>query len=219
MSSALKIIGYRNEPLPNTFIHQAGRPSRCAIVFPGIGYTCQMPLLYYTRSLLIALGSDVLLVEYSYSRKPDFQALPGEERERWFFADVNAAGEAALSFRPYSQVTLVGKSLGTLAITHLLSKPQFANSRAVWLTPLLRDERVRTQIRNTTRDALLVLGTNDAHYDADFLRRLKALPQVKTVVLEGADHSLEFKGDSLRSINFLQQVMREMQEFFGATSQ
>jgi hypothetical protein len=174
-----------------------------------------MPLLYYTRTLLIALGSDVLLVEYAYNRKPDFQALPNGERERWFLADVNAASEAALASRSYSEVTLVGKSLGTLAITHLLSKPQFAKSQAVWLTPLLRDERVRRQITKTIQNALLVVGTNDAHYDADFLTRLKALPQVKAIVLEGADHSLESKDDPLKSINLLEKVVREMREFFA----
>jgi predicted alpha/beta-hydrolase family hydrolase len=174
-----------------------------------------MPLLYYTRTLLTALGSDVLLVEYAYNRKPDFQALPDGERERWFLADVNAAGEAALTSRSYGEVTLVGKSLGTLAITHLLSKPQFVNSRAVWLTPLLRDERVRTQMRKATQNALLVVGTNDPHYDADFLTRLNALPQVKAIVLEGADHSLESEGDPLKSISLLEQVMHEMREFFA----
>jgi predicted alpha/beta hydrolase family esterase len=174
-----------------------------------------MPLLYYTRSLLFALGADVLLVEYAYNRKPDFQVLSDEEQERWFFADVSGAGEAALSFRPYREVTLVGKSLGTLAIAHLMSKPQFANSQAVWLTPLLRDERVCIQIRKATQNALLVVGTNDKHYDADFLATLKALPQIKTIVLEGADHSLEFKGDLLKSISLIEQVMREMREFFA----
>lgn len=218
MSRPLKINGYRNEPVPNTFIQQAGSTDRIAILFPGIGYTCHMPLLYYTRSLLFALGSDILLVEYAYNKSAHFQALSNEERERWFFADVEAASEAALFVHEYSEVTLVGKSLGTLAIAHLLSKSRFANSRAVWLTPLLRDERVRIQIRKTAQKALVVVGTNDMQFDADFLATLRTVPQVEAMVLEGADHSLEFKGDLLKSINLMEQVIGRMREFFAASS-
>jgi hypothetical protein len=84
---------------------------------------------------------------------------------------------------------------------------------------LLRDERVRKQIRETAQKALVVLGTDDMHFDAAFLATLRTVPQVEAIVLEGADHSLEFKGDLLKSINLMEEAMRGMRQFFAASSQ
>ena len=211
--SALKINGYRNEPVPNTFFQQPGSSTRIAIMLPGIGYTCQMPLLYYLTNLMLALGADVLWVEYQYNRRPDFQALSDDEQKRWLLSDVTAACHAALA-RPYDLVTLAGKSLGTIALGHLLTKePQFAHSQAIWLTPLLKNEMLRGQLREARQRSLLAIGTSDKQYDPSVLEELKALSNVRAVILEEADHSLEIKGQLLKSIKFIGDLMREIELF------
>jgi hypothetical protein len=178
-----------------------------------------MPLLYYTSSLLFDLGADVFWVEYGYNQRPDFQGLSNEERERWFFTDVAAASSVISAFRPYTQVTLVGKSLGTLAITLLLTYPQYATSQGILLTPLLKDDRVRLQIQKATQRLLLAVGTNDKQYDPAFLEELKATSQARIIVLEGADHSLEIKGELLKSISFAEQLIREIEKFVARETQ
>jgi hypothetical protein len=66
-------------------------------------------------------GADVLCVEYDYYCKPAFRQASGAERDRWLFADATAALEAGLAQRTYEQIVLVGKSLDTLAMGHLIT--------------------------------------------------------------------------------------------------
>jgi len=212
--TTLRIAGYRDELVPNTFFHQNGDAEHLGILFPGIGYSCQMPLLYYQTKLFLSLGLDVLWVEYAYNRRPDFQSLPNSERKNWVYADVRGSCKAGLEQRAYSNVTLSGKSLGTLVLGHLLiSETALSHAQAIWLTPLLKDEKLRTEIRKARQRSLLVIGTKDAHYDAASLEELKNLPHMATVVLEGADHSLEVEDNVSNSIRLMDQVIQEIKRF------
>lgn len=210
----LKIGGYRGELVPNTFFHQNRGADHLAILFPGIGYTCQMPLLYYETGLFLwSLGADVLWVEYAYNQA-DFKSMPEGKRKDWFNADVTASCKAGLEQRAYSKVTLSGKSLGTLALGHLLtSESELRHAQAIWLTPLLKDEKLRGEIRKVRQRSLLVIGTKDAHYNGIALEEMRTLPQVRIVALEGADHSLEVEGDVSKSIGLIGKVIKEIERF------
>jgi predicted alpha/beta-hydrolase family hydrolase len=210
----LEIAGYHNEPVSNTFLRQDEAARQVAIVLPGVGYTCHMPLLYYPSQVLLALGMDVLWVEYNYIRRPDYRALSDAEQKQWLFTDVTAACQAALAQHSYQQVTLVGKSLGTVAMSHLLATDaRFAQSRRVWLTPVLRNDEVRAQIRHSGPRALVAIGTADPYYDPTYLADLQAAVKSEVVVVDGADHSLEIVGNVQQSLQILQQVTRAIQAF------
>lgn len=215
-TTTIQITGYRDEPVPNTFLRQDGDTRHVAILLPGIGYTCDLPLLYYPMRLLLDRGADVLRVEYSYGRRDDYASLSQEERGRWLFADVAAACEAALGQRVYDRVTLVGKSLGTIAMAHLLTTdPRFAQASAVWLTPLLTNDAVRAQIVQWGGRSLFAIGTADPFYDADGLAEVRAATGGEAVVVDGADHSLEIAGDVMRSLAAVTQFMEALHWFVG----
>jgi predicted alpha/beta-hydrolase family hydrolase len=210
----LEITGYRGEPVPNTFFRHDQEAEQVAIMLPGIGYTCQMPFLYYPTRLLLARGAEVLWVEYAYSRREDFQALSPSEQERWLLADVTAACRAAIGQHRSEQVLLIGKSLGTIAMGHLLTtEPMVAHARAIWLTPLLRNDRLRAQIQRSGHRSLFVIGTADPHYHAAYLAEVQAATRGETVIIEGGDHSLEVGGDVFASLQAVEQVLRAMEAF------
>src|SRR5437764_5532593 len=143
-ATTLAITGYRDEPVPHTFLRQDEAARHVAILLPGLGYSCEMPLLYYPSRLLLARGADVLRVEYAYQLRADFKAAIAAEQERRVVADVTAACQAVLSQRAYEQVTFVAKSLGTLALGPVLTADaRLARAHAVWLTPLLRIDHMR----------------------------------------------------------------------------
>jgi predicted alpha/beta-hydrolase family hydrolase len=213
-AATLAITGYRDEPVPHTFLRQDEHARHVAILLPGIGYTCDMPLLYYPARLLLARGADVLRVEYTYQRREDFKTATADEQGRRVVADVTAACHAVLAQRDYEQITLVAKSLGTLALGPVLAAdPRLARAHAVWLTPLLRIDHVRAGIARWGGHSLFVIGTADPYYDAAYLAEVQNATRGETVVLDGADHSLEIDGDVLRSLEALMQVMRALQHF------
>lgn len=214
--TTLEIAGYRGEPVPNTLLRQADEARYLGIVLPGWGYTADRPVLYYPGLVLLNRGADLLRVEYNYVRRPEYLAAEAEERERWLMADVTAALEAGLAQRAYDEVTLVGKSIGTLAMGRLLaSDARLKGAHAVWLTPLLRDERLLGEIQRWAGHSLFVVGTADPHYSPPHLEAAVAATHGRQVRIEGADHSLEIAGSAAQTVEAMEKVVRALEMFLG----
>ena len=106
------------------------------LLLPGAAYACQMPLLYCPARLLLALGADVLWIESHYSQQMDFRALSQAEWERPLYSEGSGACRSVLTQRRYEQVTLIGKSIGTLTMAHSLTADAApAHAQAIRLTP------------------------------------------------------------------------------------
>jgi len=205
----LAVVGTGGAPVPHKFLRQDAPTGDLALVLPGSGYTADMPLLHYPARLLLEAGADLLVLEYAYG------AAPPPERER-LFADVGAACRAALAQRPYDRVTLLGKSLGTLAMAALLDAGTVpADARAIWLTPTLDDDRIWARLRRAGGGAVVAIGTADPRYDAARLAAVWATPGIETVVVDGADHGLELPGDVPGSLAALGRVVRAVQHLLA----
>jgi predicted alpha/beta hydrolase len=215
---SLDISDYHGTPLSNTFMRQEQATQQLAVVLPGIGYTAHMPVLYYPTRVLVSRGADVLCVEYDYYRKPAFGKASGAERDRWLSADAAAALEAGLAQRPYTQIVLVGKSLGTLAVGHLITADvRLAQASCIWLTPLVRDETLRRQISQAKPRSLFVSGTADPHYNpAGFAEIIKATSG-QSLLIENANHSLETAGSIPKSLHALERVVQAVDAFLTNT--
>lgn len=214
--TTLAIAGYADEPVPHTFLRQEQATEHLAILLPGLDYGCDLPLLYYPTRLLLARGADVLRVEYAPQRRADFRRAPATAGAA-LFADVSAACQAALAQRPYRQFTLVGKSLGTLALGHVLTTDaRLSAARVVWLTPLLHSDVLRGQIAQWGGRSLFVIGTADPYYDAARLTEVQAATGGATVVVEGADHSLELGAEVVQSLAAMTRVVQALQQLLEA---
>jgi hypothetical protein len=210
----LDICGFRKEPVPNNFFKQDQDTKHLALLFPGLNYTNQMPAMYYPARLLESIGTDVLRVNYAYNQRPEYETLSFSGKMQWLLADVTAAFQIALSQRSYDKITLVGKSLGTLAMGHSLTHNDFSQSlQCVWLTPLLRNERLREQIKKVPHKAFFVIGTADPFYDAGLLKELETSTSGKSVIIPGADHGLEIHADMGRSLQALREWVKELEIF------
>jgi hypothetical protein len=69
------------------------------------------------------------------------------------------------------------------------------------------------QMLSYMKDAVLVIGTNDSHYDSDIIDRLNISTLLSGVVVEGANHSLEIEGNVTKSLRVLMQVVTIIQQF------
>ena len=215
--SRLAINGHESKPLANTFFKQDGGSDHLAIVLPGLSYRCNEPLLWYPSRVLLSLGADILWAEYAYDKVPDWMAANDQAQKTWLFDDASAAFQVVMS-RKYERVTIVGKSLGTLAMGHLLTTQKFPESaKAVWLTPVLNDNDLRGQLEAIRLPSLLVIGSKDHYYDEAFLKRLRAKKTVEVQVIEGADHILETKEGVIASVDTLKMVTESVRRFAGQT--
>ena len=209
---SLDIAGYKNQPVPNTLFVQPGPTRHLGIILPGYRYPVEMPPLYYAGRVLLDQGADLLRVEYAYFRT-DFLEHPEVEQDRWIAEDVFAACEAALSRRSYEKITLVGKSIGTIAMGHLLADAVFQQATCIWLTPLLTVVWLCSRIEQAHPRSLFVLGTADTFYQQDILRQLEHVTSGRSLLIEGANHALEMPGNVPKSLIVLDQIVQALQEF------
>lgn len=212
----LGIMGYETKPVSNSFYKQDADTDQLAVIFPGYMYRCDGPLLYYPTSMLLSSGADVLLVEYTYDLVTEWKSLDSRAHKRWLFADSSAAFQTACKQRSYKRITLVGKSLGTQAMGHVLaSEPTTRHARAIWLTPILTDPELREQLTNSVNPSLLIIGSADDYYDGQLLERLRGRGGMEVLVVPEADHVLEAGGGALRSIEILKSVMESVWRFIS----
>ena len=212
---SLDVAGYKNQPVLNTFIVQPDPARHLGIVLPGYRYSSEMAPLYYAGRILLDQGADLLRIEYTYYRT-DFSNQPQSEQDKWISSDVSAVCKVALSQRSYEKITLIGKSMGTIAMAQLLGDPRFQSATCVWLTPLLTMDWLCSRIEQIHPRSLFVIGTADQFYTPDILKRLEHSTGGQSVALEGVNHALEIPGDIPKSLTVLNQIVQALQEFLHA---
>jgi len=181
---SLNIVGPSGQ-LDN--VHFEGHGRRLALVLPGFRGGWMTAAVYYPVLALQESASDVICMESIYSGHPP--------RDR-FYADAAAALQAARAIGSDHGEVIAGKSLGTVQMAELLTRGDLSSDTlTIWLTPLLLDPAVAGAIASLTRPALLVIGTDDPHYDAQQLRELSDTGH-QTLVLDRAHHGLAVMGDA-----------------------
>ncbi|MGN7457964.1 alpha/beta hydrolase [Paenibacillus pasadenensis] len=190
-------------------VRQEGGGSRSlAVLFPGRGYSCDMPVLYYAGKSAMEAGYDLLNLEYGYQ---------AARREPKSFEEMTAAASAdcAEVLRPllerYDRLAFIGKSIGTvvsgLTLEALKEEGKEKEIRHLFLTPLAQTIPFMLQY-----GGLAVAGTNDPAFGPEELRRIEAAEGIELLQPEGADHALE-TGEAGQSLDMLRMVLAGMESW------
>lgn len=179
------------------------------VMLPGLGYTNQMPLMFYIQELAMARHWDIVQVNYDYR---GMMGTTQEERVYRITADCQIVMDAALAKGGYKRIVLAGKSLGTLAMTALLKGGISRDAISLWLTPLINWPEVREVMTTSAPNAAVVIGTRDDHYDPLFVEELRNMG-AQVAIVDGGDHSLDIEGDVDESIGVLRQVIGALDRF------
>lgn len=183
------------------------------ILLPGLGYTNQMPLMFYLHEIAQARAWDALQIHYDYRTVP--RETSSEDWIARFLADTRPLIDAALAKGKYTNVVLVGKSIGTNVMTTLLARGFEGATHFIWLTPLLRSEPVRQAVMNYG-PSIAVFGDKDyAVADVNLTPISQAGAHI--IVVPGADHSMMIEGSVPESIALLAQAMRELESWLDQT--
>lgn len=174
-------------------------PHRVALLIPGRGYSPDRPLLHFARAVLRRHGWTTQQLWWPSRPPADPETWPD-----WVDTQVAAAVERERA----ETVLLVGKSLGSMAVTTAAAR----GLPAIWLTPLLHQPWLVQQLRCATAPTLLVGSTADSSWVPDVAREL-GHPFLE---LDGADHSLETDDDPVHSAELLTRITARMDAFVAA---
>lgn len=184
-----------------------GMADRLAVLFPGIGYHCDKPLLYYAAKLARAAGFEVLPVPYA--------GFP--EKVRGDESKLRVCGEMAwaqandmlstVNWDAWRDIVFIGKSIGTI-VGSRYALEKGLTVRSVLLTPL---KETFPCVRGS---AIAFHGTADPWAETRAIAAECRARDIPLFLTEHANHSLE-TGDALRDIRIVGETMDRIRAFMG----
>ena len=183
--------------------------AKLAVFFPGIGYTVDKPLLYYSRKLASALDYEIRLLPYG-----GFPPKCKGDRARMAESAALAYAQAEdmlrdLDLRAYEALLFVGKSIGTLVAAKLAAAHGVTERvRFVLYTPL--EETFSLPLG----EALVFTGAADPWVGGaeNRIPALCAERGIPCTLVPDANHSLEC-GNVRSDLKNLRAVMKETERF------
>lgn len=210
------VEGFKREIVSNLFFNSNGES--LAIFFPGVGYNNDMPLLYYPTELMSQRNIDILRVDYKYNEKEEFANTTFEEKKEWIRADAITSVENILKKKEYKKIIIVCKSIGTIAGVETLSAiDKLQKAEVIWLTPLCHNEEIVNRLNSIENRSLIIIGTGDKCFVQQNLDKLKEKGNYEVMEIPDADHSLEIKGDTIRSVQVMKEILLGIQEFIDTS--
>ena len=157
--------------------------NKICVVFPGIGYHTDKPLLYYSKKYMMAHGYDIIDVTYGKLSGH----LP-EEIQKVFDDGWTKALDClkTVDFSEAENIVFLSKSIGT-AISARYAAEKGLNVRNIYFTPL------EITMQYADSDGIAFHGTADPLVDTDELARLCEAKKIALYTYEGGNHSIETK--------------------------
>ncbi|MHB0924340.1 MAG: hypothetical protein ACYC6H_11765 [Bellilinea sp.] len=213
-----EIYDFRGQALANQFWAADEPNGWLSLILPGRGYTSDMPLMFFTRRMLLWRGVDVLNLNPA-ARSDAFQNSTEEEKLTWLKADVLSGLTAGLSARNYKGILLAGKSIGSLAIAQAVAEAEtYLPTTLIWITPLMRWQVVVDAALKAVGPQVHVCGGADPTYDAEKLNQIIAeKPLANAFVAPGANHILEVQGDEQATFRGICEAMLFVGNFLDRT--
>lgn len=181
--------------------------SRLAVLFPGIGYNFDRPLLHFAAEQAAQFGYEVLKVSYSgfppkirgdREKMAASLALAREQTET-ILKDVDWHGRDSVIF--------ISKSIGTVVAAQYAWEHHIPAGQILF-TPFPETFRVPMSGR-----AAAFHAETDPWMDNQAVLGAAEKAGVPMKVYPEGNHSLE-TGDTVRDIEILEEIFRETEEFF-----
>lgn len=209
--------GWQGRDLRLRWQRPEGAGDTVAVLWPGLRYTCDRPLLASATRALLARGVTVVQVWADY-QTPAFQQAAPAQRWRWLVAEALTVLQAVRQEAQPARWVWVGKSLGTLAMAGAWLEGQGRDLAAsVWLTPLLRFPAVVKVLAHLDTPALMIGAREDPTLDGEGWQQAVANPQVEPLLLERGNHSLEIPQDAQATQQNLQRAEQALALFLDRT--
>ena len=178
---------------------------KTAVIFPGIGYHTDKPLLYYSRKIAAAQGYDVIAIPYG--KFPKGVKGSKEKMEKSFFSALEQAEQILkdVDFSENDDILFISKSVGT-AVASAYAEKRGLHTRNVYYTP------VEQSFQFMKRPGIVFTGTADPWVTFDAVEQGCRDGGFPLYVTEDGNHSLE-TGDVRRDLENLLKIMEITEEY------
>ncbi len=187
------------EQKPNT------EQKKLAVIFPGIGYTCDKPLLYYSIRLAKGKGYEVVTVDYKgFPPKVKGDTQKMEESLR-IAKEQTVEILKQQKWDEYDEIVFISKSIGTVAASWF-AKEHKLSVKSIFMTPLTETYQY------ADLPAIAFHGSQDPWADTEEICRLSKEKEIPLYLTEGGNHSLE-TGEIEYDLNTLRNVMHQLENY------
>ena len=180
--------------------------SKIAIVFPGIGYHTDKPLLYYGRKLAAELGYRVIEVSYS-GFESGIKGDPEKMRRAFEHAldqSIKILSEYSFSFT--DDLVIISKSVGTV-VSGAWQKKEGIHAKNIYFTP------VEATFEFINADSGIVFhGTADPWVETEVVLENCNHLHLPLFLTEDANHSMEKESTFIDLCN-MQSIMQHCQSY------
>ena len=185
--------------------------NKLAVVFPGIGYTVDKPLLHCSRRLASSLGYDVKLLPYTGFPKKVIGDRNRMEESYQIALEQSVRMLSDTDLTRYEDILLIGKSIGTIVAARLASESPARDRTGLILYTPLQD----TFLFPFT-DAIAFTGSADPWTRARTpITQLCEERGIPCHVIPQANHSLE-SDDVLQDVKNLESIMEKTRDYMLA---
>lgn len=168
---------------------------KLVIMFPGVGYTMDYPLLYYASLLYEARVYEQIHMKYN---SIFFESDLTREEKTLKVREYVWEKVKDIDFSAYDSVVFFSKSFGTAEAGYLAEKLGIKPVQ-IYLTPIPR------ALPYIKEGDIVIIGTADEVYPE--CKTYFDEHEIPPMYIDGADHSLEVKGKPFESLEILRNVM------------
>jgi len=184
----------------------SNKTTKLAVIFPGIGYHTDKPLLYYSKKIARQNGFEIMEIKFT---DLDKSALLNRKSVMELFAKASNQAQAQLEgidFSAYEQIIFISKSIGTVAASVCAARLHVP-AKQVYFTPL---EQTFSLVEEG--NGLVFFGTADQYADVSEIENLCREKRFSYRIFEGANHSLE-TGDLESDLRNMTGIIAETEDY------
>ena len=182
---------------------------KLAVIFPGIGYHTDKPLLYYGKKAAGALGYEI--VEAPYGNFEKNIKGSAEKMEKAFYSARSQAETLlkAVDYDRYDRIVFISKSVGT-AVSASYAHDHHIQAEHVYYTPVKASFQFMKIFEE--QKGIVFHGNADPWGETTVVVKGFRARNLPLDITEGGNHSLE-TGDVLKDIQNLREIMEKTTEF------
>ena len=181
--------------------------NKIAVIFSGVGYTTDRPLLYYAGRLAVAHGYEVVSVDFSGIRWSK-EELKDHRRFAEILDECLKKTELKLGgvkMGSMEEIVFISKSIGTV-VAAWFAKEKGIRAKQIYFSPLVLLEEYAQE------GGIAFYGDSDPLADAKEMERICAEKKIKAYKTAGGNHSLE-TGDTEENLKNLTGIMKSVKEY------